>query len=243
LRQVGYRTRVGYQPSMVEDEAMRILVIEDEARIAAFLKQGLTESGYQVSVVRDGEDGYLDAQLNEYDLIVLDLRLPSLSGLEIARKLRADGKRTPILMLTALDTEADVIRGLDVGADDYLTKPFSFGILLARVRALLRRDSLIKAGVMQVADLQVDTVTRGVARAGTEVQLSAREYALLEYLIYHAGQVVTRMELEEHVWSEGAVESNVIDVYIRYLRQKVDAPFAPPLIHTVRGVGYVLRAE
>ncbi len=222
---------------------MHILVIEDEARIAGFVAQGLTESGYQVSVARDGEDGYLDAQLNDYDLIVLDLRLPRMSGLKIAHQLRAGGKTTPILMLTALDTEADVIRGLDGGADDYLTKPFSFGIFLARVRSLLRRDSLLKAGVMQVDDLRVDTATRGVERAGAPVQLSAREYALLEYLIYHAGQVVTREQLEEHVWSERAPESNVIDVYIGYLRQKVDAPFSRPLIHTVRGVGYVLRAE
>jgi DNA-binding response OmpR family regulator len=222
---------------------MHILVIEDEARIAAFLERGLTESGYQVSVARDGADGYLDAHLNDYDLIVLDLRLPGMNGLEIARKLRAAGKTTPILILTALDTEADVIRGLDVGADDYLTKPFSFGIFLARVRALLRRESLSKAGVMRVDDLCVDTATRKVERAGTEVMLSAREYALLEYLTYHAGQVVTRQQLEEHVWSEGTAESNVIDVYIRYLRQKVDAPFSRPLICTVRGVGYVLRAK
>lgn len=222
---------------------MHILVVEDEPRIAAFVQQGLTESGYQVSVAHDGEDGYLDAQLNDHDLIVLDLRLPGMNGLEVARKLRAGGRTTPILMLTALDTEADIIRGLDVGADDYLTKPFSFGIFLARVRALLRRDSLIKAGIMQVDDLRVDTATRNVERAGKTLLLSAREYALLEYMMYHAGQVVTRTQLEEHVWSEGAVESNVIDVYIGYLRQKVDAPFSRPLIHTVRRVGYVLRAE
>ena len=221
---------------------MHILVVEDDTRIAAFVAKGLEESGYNTTVAQDGEEAFLAARYNDYDLIVLDLMLPKMDGLDVARKLRAAGKATPILMLTARDTEKDKIKGLDVGADDYLTKPFSFGEFLARVRALLRRDTLTRASVMRVGDLELDTVARQVRRGGQAIALSAREYTLLEYLVHHAGQVVTREQLVEHVWSDAEVESNVIDVYVRYLRQKVDAPFQEPLIHTVRGVGYTLRA-
>jgi DNA-binding response OmpR family regulator len=221
---------------------MHILVVEDDPRIAAFVTRGLEVSGYTVTVAHDGEDGFLAARYNDYDLIVLDLMLPKMDGIEVARKLRAAGKATPILMLTARDTEKDKIRGLDVGADDYLTKPFSFGEFLARVRALLRRDTLTRASIMRIDDLELDTVARLVRRGGRDVALSAREYALLEYLVHHAGQLLTREQLAAHVWSDAEVESNVIDVYVRYLRQKVDAPFGQPLIHTVRGVGYTLRA-
>ena len=221
---------------------MHILVVEDEAKIAAFVQQGLEETGYHVTVARDGEAGLLEAQFNNYDLIILDVMLPKLDGIAVARKLRAARKATPILMLTARDSEKDKILGLDVGADDYLTKPFSFGEFLARVRALLRRDTLTRASVMQVGDLEVDTAARRVRRGGQEVDLSAREYALLEYLVHHAGQVVTRDLLVENVWSDTDVESNVIDVYIRYLRQKIDAPFGTALLHTVRGLGYTLRS-
>jgi len=222
---------------------VRILVVEDDPRIAAFVEQGLRESGYSVAVARDGEEGFLDARLNDYDLIVLDLMLPKTDGIEVARKLRAAGKVTPILMLTARDTEADKVRGLDIGADDYLTKPFSFGEFLARVRALLRRDALARSSLMRVGDLELDTAARQVRRAERDIALSAREYTLLEYLVHHAGQIVTREQLTAHVWSDAEVESNVIDVYVRYVRQKIDAPFATPLIHTVRGVGYTLRAS
>jgi DNA-binding response OmpR family regulator len=221
---------------------MHILVVEDDPRIAEFVSRGLEESGYSVTVARNGEDGFLAARYNDFDLIVLDLMLPKMDGIEVARKLRAAGKATPVLMLTARDTERDKIRGLDVGADDYLTKPFSFGEFLARVRALLRRDTLTRASIMRIDDLELDTVARQVRRGGRDVALSAREYALLEYLVHHAGQVLTREQLAAHVWSDAEVESNVIDVYVRYLRQKVDAPFGKPLIHTVRGVGYTLRA-
>ncbi len=221
---------------------MHILVVEDEAKIAAFVQQGLEETGYHVTVARDGEAGLLEAQFNNYDLVILDVMLPKLDGIAVARKLRAARKATPILMLTARDSEKDKILGLDVGADDYLTKPFSFGEFLARVRALLRRDTLTRASVMQVGDLEVDTAARRVRRGGQDVELSAREYALLEYLVHHAGQVVTRDLLAENVWSDTDVESNVIDVYIRYLRQKIDAPFGTPLLHTVRGLGYTLRS-
>ncbi len=220
---------------------MHILVVEDDARIAAFIEKGLVESGYTVAVARDGEEGFLDARLNDYDLIMLDVMLPKLDGFEVARRLRAARKATPILMLTARDSERDKIQGLDIGADDYLTKPFSFGEFLARVRALLRRDTLTRAGVMRVGDLDLDTAARHVRRAGRDIALSAREYALLEYLVHHAGQTVTREQLAAHVWSDAEVESNVIDVYVRYLRQKVDAPFGAGLIQTVRGVGYTLR--
>jgi len=220
---------------------MHILLVEDDARIAAFIAQGLEESGYTVAVARDGEEGFLDGRLNDYDLIVLDVMLPKLDGFEVARQLRAARKATPILMLTARDSEQDKIQGLDIGADDYLTKPFSFGEFLARVRALLRRDTLTRAGVMRVGDLELDTAARHVRRAGRDIAPSAREYALLEYLVHHAGQTVTREQLAAHVWSDAEVESNVIDVYVRYLRQKVDAPFGSGLIQTVRGVGYTLR--
>jgi DNA-binding response OmpR family regulator len=221
---------------------MYILVVEDDARIAKFLEQGLRESGYAVKLAGDGEEGYLDARYNPYDLVVLDLMLPTMDGIEVARRLRKERVTTPILMLTARDTEQDKIEGLDVGADDYLTKPFGFGEFLARVRALLRRESLNRSSVMVLEDLEVDTAGKRVFRAGREIALSGREYALLEYLIYHAGQVVTRDLLMETVWADSEIESNVIDVYVGYLRQKIDAPFARPLIHTVRGVGYSLRA-
>jgi DNA-binding response OmpR family regulator len=221
---------------------VRILVVEDDARIAGFVKKGLEESGYDVIVEANGEDGFLDARLNPYDLLVLDLMLPEMDGIEVARKLRAAGKTLPILMLTARDTEGDKIEGLDVGADDYLTKPFSFAEFLARVRALLRRESLSRSSVMRIGDLELDTAARRVYRAGKEIELSGREYALLEYLVHRAGQIVTRDQLREHVWGESDVWSNVVDVYIGYLRQKVDAASNQPLIQTVRGMGYTLRA-
>ncbi len=167
--------------------------------------------------------------------------LPDMDGIEIARRLRREGIATPILMLTARDTEQDKVLGLDVGADDYLTKPFGFQECLARLRALLRRESLSRSSVMRIADLEMDTAAKRVFRAGREIILSAREYALLEYLVHHAGQVVTRELLAENVWSDSEIESNVIDVYIGYLRHKIDAPFEAALITTVRGIGYSVR--
>jgi DNA-binding response OmpR family regulator len=222
---------------------VKLLVVEDDRRIADFVTQGLRESGYSVAVAHDGEEGYLDALLNDYDLLVLDLMLPSMDGIAITRKLRGARKTTPILMLTARDSEQDKILGLNAGADDYLTKPFSFGEFLARVRALLRRESMARASVMQLGDLELDTAARQVRRAGRPIALSAREYALLEYLMHHARQIVTRDQLAEHVWGDAEVESNVIDVYVRYLRRKIDTPFKTPLIQTVRGLGYTLRPE
>ena len=222
---------------------MRLLVVEDDPRLAETVAQGLRDSGYAVAIATDGEEGYLDALLNDYDLLVLDVMLPTMDGLDIARKLRSAHKTVPILMLTAKSSEQDKIRGLDVGADDYLTKPFSFGEFLARVRALLRRETSSRTSTMRVDDLELDTATRRVRRAGREIALSTREYTLLEYLMHHAGQVVTRELLAEHVWSDSDVESNVIDVYVRYLRNKIDAPFGTALIQTVRGAGYTLRAS
>ena len=221
---------------------MRILVVEDEPHIAAIVGEGLDDAGYSVTVAYDGEEGFLDARLNDYDLVILDLTLPTLDGFEVARRLRVDGIATPILMLTARDRERDKIAGLDVGADDYLTKPFRLGELLARVRALLRREGATRARVLRVGDLELDTVTREVRRAARVVDLSAREYTLLEYLAHHAGQVFTRAQLEQAVWSESAVGSNVVEVYIGYLRRKIDTAGETPLIQTVRGAGYTLRA-
>ena len=221
---------------------MRILVVEDDPRIVLVVGETLEEAGYGVTVARDGEEGFLDARLNDYDLVVLDVMLPTMDGITVARRLRADGIATPILMLTARDRETDKITGLDVGADDYLTKPFRIGELRARVRALLRRDGLSRSRVMHVGDLELDTATRQVIRAGQIVSLSAREYTLLHYLVHHVGQTLTRDQLERTVWGDSAVGSNVVEVYIGYLRHKLDAPFGTPLIHTVRSVGYVLRA-
>ncbi len=216
---------------------MRILVVEDDTRIAAFIAQGLRESGYHVNLARDGESGFLEATLNRYDLLVLDILLPKLDGVTLARKLRAERNTIPILMLTAKDTERDKIKGLDAGADDYLTKPFLFGEFLARVRALLRRDAFTRSRVMRVGDIELDTAGRRVRQGGRTLDLSQREYALLAFFIHHEGQVVTRAVLAEHVWGDAVVESNVIDVYVRYLRKKLGAS----LIETVRGSGYVLR--
>jgi DNA-binding response OmpR family regulator len=221
---------------------VRILIVEDDQEIVDFLRQGLTESGYQVGAQQNGEDGYLDARYNSYDLIVLDLSLPAMDGIDIAHRLRREGTSTPILILTARDTEQEKVLGLDTGADDYMTKPFGFAEFLARVRALLRREAQKRSSVMRFADLEVDTATRRVYRGGREILLSAREYSLLEYLAYNAGHVVTRGLLIEKIWSDAEIESNVIDVYVRYLRHKVDVPFDPPLIQTIRGVGYSLRA-
>ncbi len=197
------------------DHAMRILVVEDDPHIAEIVSDGLTDAGYGVTVARNGEEGFLDARLNAYDLVVLDLTLPRMDGLEVARRLRAAGVVTLILMLTA--REGETIAGLDAGADDYLTKPFGLGELLARVRALMRRDAAARARVLRVGELELGTVTREVRRAGRVVDLSAREYVLLEYLVHHAGQVLTRAQLERSVWSDSEVGSNVVEVYIGYL--------------------------
>jgi DNA-binding response OmpR family regulator len=221
---------------------MRILLVEDYAPLRESVAQALGEAGYAVDAPADGEEGLWHAQSGDYDAIVLDIVLPKLDGLSILRRLRQSGDRTPVLLLTAKDTVADRVTGLDVGADDYLVKPFALQELLARVRSLLRRKYETADPVIRVQDLEVNTVSRTVSRAGERIDLTAREYALLEYLAHRAGQIVSRSEIWEHVYDfRSTVESNVVDVYIGYLRKKIERPDSPRLIHTRRGQGYVLE--
>lgn len=220
---------------------MRILVVEDEKRMAALLKRGLTEEGHQVFVAHHGAEGFEMARSAEFDVIVLDVMLPGMDGLEIARKLREARNQTPVLMLTARDTAASVIAGLDAGADDYLTKPFSFDVFLARLRAVSRRGAIPRPVCLEVADLRLDPSTRRVTRADQPVSLTPREFSLLELLMRNHGRVVTRDTILESVWGfDTEVAGNTIEAFVRFLRVKVDAR-EPKLIHTVRGVGYVMR--
>lgn len=223
---------------------MRILVVEDEPGIANFVRQGLTEAGHAVDLAWNGREGLDYALAADYDIMVLDIMLPQMDGLALLRDLRRRGDKTPTLMLTARDTVDDRVAGLDAGADDYLVKPFAFPELLARVRALLRRPPLQTGTTLQVGDLEMNTATREVRRNGRFIDLSPREYAVLEYLMRHPNQVLTRTQIGEHVWNfDFYHESNVVDVYIGYLRRKVTGDSDTPLIHTVRGVGYRMRAE
>jgi two-component system copper resistance phosphate regulon response regulator CusR len=220
---------------------MRILLVEDEPRVAAFIARGLRERSYAVDLVGDGEAALYQAAINDYDLIILDVMLPRRDGFSVCREWREGGLRIPILMLTARDDIDDRVRGLDSGADDYLVKPFAFKELLARLRALLRRQGGLRPTQLQIANLRLDTAAHTAERAGRRISLTAREYALLEYFILHAGRLLGREEIAEHVWDENYdPASNVIDVYIRRLRRKVDEGFTPPLIHTRRGEGYML---
>jgi two-component system OmpR family response regulator len=223
---------------------MRVLIVEDEAKMASLIRRGLREDGMAPDVAARGEDALWMAGSTEYDAIVLDVMLPGLDGFEVLTRLRADAVRSPVLMLTARDAIDDRVRGLDSGADDYLTKPFSLAELAARLRALARRGPIERPPVLTAGDLELDPATRRVARGDAEIALSAREFALLETLMRHPGRVLDRLELLEHVW-DGDYEnrSNVIDVYIRYLREKVDRPFGVASIETVRGAGYRLRAD
>jgi len=222
---------------------MRILVVEDERRITAFIKRGLEEEHYAVNVAYDGEEALDWAAVANYDLIVLDVLLPKKDGIEVCRELRAQGNKVPILMLTARDAIEDRVQGLDSGADDYLVKPFAFQELLARIRALLRRSGEIKTPRLQVGDLVLDTLTHRATRGGQVIELTAREYALLEFLMRHPGQVLSRTQIAEHVWNyDFFTTSNVVDVYIRYLRRKIDKGFEVKLLQTVRGVGYKIEA-
>ena len=223
---------------------MKILVVEDEEKLARTLQRGLKEEGHAVDVALDGEEGEYLAEVNEYDLIILDVLLPKKNGITVCRELRERGINTPILMLTAKDAVEDKVRGLDAGADDYLTKPFSFEELLARVRALLRRASDVKTPILRIADLELDPMSRRVTRAGKPIKLTSKEYALLEYMMRNPNRVLTRMRIGEHVWDMNFdPESNVIDVYISHLRAKIDRGFDKPLIHTIRGQGYMLSEE
>ena len=221
---------------------MRILVVEDEAKMAAFIKRGLEEEGAVVDISLDGEDGLFRAKTATYDLVILDITLPLLDGIEVCRRLRQDRIATPVLLLTARDSVDMKVRGLDSGADDYLTKPFAFAELLARMRALRRRDRNEVNLRLQIGDLLLDPLTRRVSRASLPIQLTSKEFALLECFMRHPDQVLSRTVLAEKVWDETFdAFTNVIDVYVNYLRNKIDRNFPIKLIHTVRGAGYVLR--
>ena len=218
---------------------MRVLLVEDEPRIADFICRGLSEEGYAVDVASDGEEALDWPELVEFDVIVLDVMLPVRDGIDVCRTLRQRGARTPILMLTAKDAVEDRVRGLDSGADDYLVKPFAFAELLARVRALLRREQAVHGSLLQVGELELDTATRTASRRGEAIELTTKEYAILEYLMRHPNQVLTRTMIAEHVWNyDFDAESNVIDVHVRNLRRKIDDPFQTKLLQTVRGAGY-----
>ncbi len=224
---------------------MRILVAEDERKVASFIRQGLQEEGHAVEVAADGEAA-LELLLEgpTYDLIVLDLMLPKRDGFEVLKTMRQRRIQTPVLVLTARDAVADKVAGLDLGADDYLTKPFAFDELLARVRALLRRSAGQHAPLLRLADLTLDPASRSVTRNGRRITLTSREYALLEYFLRNAGRVLTRPMIAQHVWGLAFdTESNLIDVYVGYLRRKIDGPGDRRLLHTIRGAGYTLSDE
>ncbi|MBV9578255.1 MAG: response regulator transcription factor [Chloroflexi bacterium] len=222
---------------------MRILLVDDEVKFSTVLRSGLEEHGYAVDLAHDGEHGYQLASIEPYDLVILDVMLPVVDGLQVCRRLRADRCNTPILMLTARDAVDDRVAGLDCGADDYLTKPFAFRELLARSRALLRRDgNSSRDPVLRVGDLEIDTVGHSVQRDGRRVDLTSKEYAILEYFMRNPNRVLTRAQIAEHVWDYDFVAmSNVVDVYVGYLRRKLRDDREPRLLRTVRGTGYQLR--
>ncbi|MBI4227345.1 MAG: response regulator transcription factor [Candidatus Omnitrophica bacterium] len=223
---------------------MKILLVEDDKRVASSIARGLREERYVVDVSSDGEDALYLAQTGEYDLVILDLLLPKRSGLEILQALRADRMTVPVLVLTAKAELEDKVRGFESGADDYLTKPFRFQELLARVRALMRRRGDMTPTILRVGDLEMDTLRHRVARSGAAIVLTAREYALLEYLMRHADRVVSRTTLEEAVWQHDYdTSSNVIEVHVAHLRRKIDDPFLAKLLRTVRGTGYVIGRQ
>jgi DNA-binding response OmpR family regulator len=223
---------------------VKLLVVEDEPRMLELLRRGLTEEGHNVTCAGDGEEGWELAHAYEFDAVVLDIMLPKMNGFELARKLRAERISTPVLMLTAKDSVPDVVRGLDAGADDYLTKPFSFNELLARLRAVQRRATARPQNRLQVGDLILDPESREVSRGGVSISLTRTEYSLLERLMYRAGKVVPRNALIEAVWGfDREIEDNTLDAFVRLLRQKVDREGMAKLIQTVRGVGYMIREE
>lgn len=223
---------------------MRILVVEDEERLADAVRRGLEAEGFTVDVAHDGTDGLRLSRENEYDVIVLDILLPGENGYRVCSALREADNWTPILMLTALDDELDEAEGLDSGADDYLTKPFSYAVLLARLRALIRRGGSPRPAVLNIGDLRLDPATRRCWRGETEIALTTKEFALLEYLMRHGGQVLAKTTILEHVWDFAhADSSNVVEVYVGYLRKKVDTPFGKATIETVRGAGYRIMVE
>jgi DNA-binding response OmpR family regulator len=226
------------------NQPVKLLVVEDEPRMLELLRRGLTEEGHNVTCASDGGQGWELAHTYEFDAVVLDVMLPKMNGFELAKKLRQERIATPVLMLTAKDSVPDVVRGLDSGADDYLTKPFSFNELLARLRAVQRRATARPQNQLQVSDLILDPESRDVSRAGVSISLTRTEYSLLERLMYRAGKVVPRRALIESVWGfDREIEDNTLDAFVRLLRQKVDREGLPKLILTVRGVGYMIREE
>lgn len=221
---------------------MRILLVEDEQKVARFVTLGLKAESFAVDSVQDGKMGLQMATLNPYDLIIVDLMLPGLTGTELIRRVRKQNADVPIVVLTARDALADKVANFESGADDYLTKPFAFAELLVRVKALLRRGSVNRGNVLRVADLEIDRVAHQVRRAGNNIKLTSKEYALLEYLAAHPGRVLSRTMIIEHVWDQSFEGlTNIVDVYVRQLRAKIDEPFSQKLIHTVRSVGYVIN--
>lgn len=221
---------------------MRILIVEDQQKMASFIKKGLQAQGYIADISETGMGAESMVIENEYDLIILDVNLPDQNGMDTARHLRQDGQRMPILMLTALSTTKDKIHGLDSGADDYLTKPFDFDELLARVRALLRRNNKAENSKLRYGDIEVDLIQRRVIRNNVEVNLTAKEFSLLEYFMRNPGRPITRIEISEHVWDVNFdTNTNIIDVYINMLRKKIDSPFDKKMIHTMVGYGYILK--
>lgn len=223
---------------------MRVLLIEDDVTIARLLKEGLEDESYAVDVVHDGNEGYRTAVADDYDVIILDIMLPGMNGYEVCRALRNDGNKTPILMLTARDAERDIVEGLDTGADDYLDKPFSFDVLLARIRALLRRPNEKLEEILQVGDLKLDPSSKKVTRASQEINLTAKEYGVLEYLMRNKGKVLSKEQIISHVWDFDAdVLPNNVELFIMFLRRKIDKPFESKLIHTVSGFGYKLEEK
>ena len=223
---------------------MRVLVIEDETKVGCFIKRALEEESYAVDLSEDGAKGLEMALATDYDLLVVDVMLPSMSGLDVLKNLRRERIQTPVLILSAQSQIDQRVKGLDAGADDYLTKPFAIDELLARVRALLRRGATESPGILQVDDLVLNPATRDVTRGGQRIELTLKEYALLEYLMRHTGRVLTRPMISEHVWNQDFdTFTNVIDVYVNYLRNKIDRGRNKKLIHTIRGSGYMLKAD
>ena len=223
---------------------MRILIVEDDRSLHRIIRRRLTEEGYAVDGCFDGEDALYYMESEVYDCVILDWMLPKKDGVIVLREFRNRGFQTPVLMLTAKDSVTDRVEGLDAGADDYLTKPFAYDELSARVRALLRRNTETKKNKLQIADLIMDVSSHSVFRGGKEISLTSREYALLEYFLRNQGQVLTRSQIADHVWNyDFDYDSNIVDVYVRYLRNKIDKGFDCPLIHTVRGYGYVVKYE
>ena len=223
---------------------MRVLLIEDDVTITRLLKEGLEDESYAVDVANDGSEGYRTAAADDYDVIILDIMLPGMNGYEVCRTLRNDGNKTPILMLTARDAERDIVEGLDTGADDYLAKPFSFDVLLARIRALLRRPNEKLEEILQVGDLKLDPSSKKVTRVSQEISLTAKEYGVLEYLMRNKGKVLSKEQIISHVWDFDAdVLPNNVELFIMFLRRKIDKPFKSKLIHTVSGFGYKLEEK